>query len=241
MARISCHLSRLLVLALSAGTAASAWSQAAPALTGAELGQRIADMTRDGARLLSPTAARIEVVVGELDPRLQLAPCERIEPYLPPQATVWGRTRVGLKCVQGPKRWNVSLPVTVRVWVPSLVASMALPAGTVLEARHLELAEVDLAASPGVAVRAAPQAVGRTLQRGLPAGEALRQQDLKARQWFASGETVRVTASGPGWRVVSEGQALAAGIEGTPVRVRLENGRLVQTRPVADRQVEVML
>lgn len=233
---------RLLVLALAAGVGAPAWSQGGgSALAGAELGQQIAEMTRDGARLLSPGAARIEVVVGELDPRLQLAPCERIEPYLPPQATVWGRTRVGLRCLQGPKRWNVSLPVTVKVWAPALVARMALPAGTVLEAQHLDLAEVDLAAAPGEVLRQSPQAIGRTLQRGLPAGEAVRLQDLKARQWFASGDTVRVTASGPGWSVVSEGQALAAGIEGTPVRVRLENGRLVQTRPVADRQVEIVL
>jgi flagellar basal body P-ring formation protein FlgA len=214
---------------------------AAPAALAPELGQRITELAQGGARQLAAAAARVEVQVGQLDPRLQLAPCARIEPYLPPQATLWGRTRVGLRCTEGPKRWNVSLPVTVRVWAPALVATADLPAGTVLTEQHLGLAEVDLAAAPGVVLTRTPLALGRTLQRGLAAGDALRQADLKARQWFAAGETVRVVAAGPGWRVVSEGQALGAGLEGQPVRVRMDNGKMLQARPVADRQVEVML
>ena len=59
--------------------------------------------------------ARIEIEPGQLDPRLKLTPCRRIEPYLPTGSTAWGRTRVGLRCLQGPTRWNVYLPVTVRV------------------------------------------------------------------------------------------------------------------------------
>ena len=212
-----------------------------PAALAPELGQRITELAQGGARQLASAPARVEVQVGQLDPRLQLAPCARIEPYLPPQATLWGRTRVGLRCAEGPKRWNVSLPVTVRVWAPALVAAADLPAGTVLNERHLSLAEVDLAAAPGVVLTRTPLALGRTLQRGLAAGDALRQADLKARQWFAAGETVRVVAAGPGWRVVSEGQALGAGLEGQSVRVRMDNGKMLQARPVADRQVEVML
>src|ERR1035441_8107145 len=43
----------------------------------------------DGVRslALANTAAtgghRVEVVIGQLDPRLHLAPCRRVEPYLP--------------------------------------------------------------------------------------------------------------------------------------------------------------
>ena len=57
---------------------------------------------------------RMEVTVGELDRRLKLAACERVEPYIPPGSQLWGKTRLGLRCVQGVSRWNVFLPITVK-------------------------------------------------------------------------------------------------------------------------------
>lgn len=198
-------------------------------------------MARDGAAQALSQPARIEVQVGQLDPRLRLAPCDKIEPYLPAHQAPWGRTRIGLRCVQGSRLWNVSLPMTVQVWMKAVVTSAALPMGTTLEARHLTLAEVDIAAEPGVALLKPTQALGRSLVRALPAGDTLRQTDFKARQWFAAGENVKVVSGGPGWRVVTEGQAMSAGIEGQPVKVRVENGRLLQGRAIADREVEVML
>ncbi|MFZ2987279.1 flagellar basal body P-ring formation chaperone FlgA [Ideonella sp.] len=187
------------------------------------------------------TAVRIEVEVGQLDPRLQLAPCQRIEPYLPAGLPAWGRTRIGLKCVQGPKAWNVSLPITVKVWRQALVLRDALPAGTVLTAQHLMDAEVDMAAAPGAALTDPALAVGRSLVRPLAAGSALRQPDMKSRLWFAAGETVKVIAGGPGWKIASEGQAMNAGLEGQIIRVRMDNGKLLQGRAVADRLVEISL
>jgi flagella basal body P-ring formation protein FlgA len=83
--------------------------------------------------------------------------------------------------------------------------------------------------------------VGRTLVRSVAAGATLRQTDLKPRQFFAAGETVRVTALGPGWQVVTEGQAIGAGIEGQAARVRTDGGRMLNARPSGDHQVEVTL
>ncbi len=207
----------------------------------AAVGAQVQQMARDSAGRAGLQDARIEVEVGRLDPRLKLAPCQRIEPYLPPGLPVWGRTRVGLKCTQGVKPWNVTLPVTVRVYARSLVAQSALPAGTTLAPEHFTEAEVDLAAAPGLPIGELGRVVGRTLARPLAAGSALRPADLKARQFFAAGETVRVVALGPGWQVVTEAEALNPGLEGQTVRVRTESGRLLQGRPVGDRQVEVAL
>jgi flagella basal body P-ring formation protein FlgA len=105
----------------------------------------------------------------------------------------------------------------------------------------LTQSEVDIAAAPGAAVPDPALAIGRTLGRSVAAGATLRQGDLKPRQFFASGETVRVTALGQGWQVETEGQAVGAGIEGQTARVRTDSGRLLNARPVADHQVEVTL
>ena len=50
-----------------------------------------------------------------------------------------------------------------------------------------------------------------------------------------------VLALGPGWQVITEGQAVNAGIEGQVARVRTENGRILTARPSGDRQVELTL
>lgn len=235
----------LVVVAATAARMARADDAAAWA-PDAALIQQVETMARSGAGTAARGEAgqdpiRVEVKVGRLDPRLKLAPCARIEPYLPPGAPVWGTTRMGLRCTQGARPWNVSLPVTVSVFARALVVNTNLPAGTVLDATQLSEAEVDLAGASGPTVRQAGQAVGRTLSRNLSAGAALRQGDLKPRQFFAAGETVRVIAGGTGWQVESEGEALNAGIEGVPARVRTGSGRIVNARPVGDREVEILM
>lgn len=196
-------------------------------------------LAHDSAR--APEGLRIEIETGRLDPRLKLAPCARTEAYLPTGFKPWGRTRVGLRCLQGERLWNVFLPITVKVFGPGLVAATALPAGTALTENDLVEGEVDLAAAHTAVLRDPALAVGRTLTRSLAAGQALRENDIRARQWFAAGDTVRVSATGPGFAVHGEGRALGAGIEGRPVRVRTESGRIVTGLAVADRQVEVPL
>jgi flagella basal body P-ring formation protein FlgA len=197
------------------------------------------------ALTLQSTAAmpgvRVEVEPGRLDPRLKLAPCARIEPYLPPGFKAWGATRVGLRCLEGAVRWNVYLPITVRVYAPAVVAATALSVGSVLTEGDLQIAEIDLAASGQPAVTDLAAAVGRSLGVALNPGDSLRQQHLRTRQWFSAGETVRLVASGPGFAVQSEGTALAAGLEGRAVRVRTESGRIVTGLPVGERRVELSL
>ena len=186
-------------------------------------------------------APRIEVAVGQLDPRLRLAPCQRVEPYLPEGTRPWGKSRVGLRCTEGSAKWNVYLPITVKVFGPALVATSSLPAGSVIAATDIAQAEVDLAEDASSALANADLVVGRTLTRAVKPGQSLRQSHLKAHQWFAAGETVTVVAQGAGFSVAGEGQALNNGIEGQPVRVRTEGGRVLTGQPVGERRVELPL
>ena len=107
---------------------------AAAAVPAAELERQARQFVLDSA---ARADARVEVEVGTLDPRLRLAPCEKVEPYVPSGTRLWGRSRIGLRCAQGPTPWNVYLPLVVRVFGPGLTAAAALPAGTVLTAADL--------------------------------------------------------------------------------------------------------
>ena len=195
----------------------------------------------EASRQASLPGLRVQVRVGSLDPRLRLAPCSAVQPYLPANTRLWGASRIGLRCADAAVRWNVFLPIQVEVFGPALVAHMPLPAGHVLSADDLRSAEVNLAATATAPLARAALASGRTLARPLMAGQAVHAGDLRARLWFAAGDSVRLVAGGAGWRIHGEGQALAAGVEGQSVRVRTESGRVVNGVAVAERLVEVPL
>jgi flagella basal body P-ring formation protein FlgA len=220
----------------------SAWAQDASSALPPAVNQQIEQLARDGsAHSGVPGIRRVEVKIGTLDPRLRLAPCQRIEPFLPPNARLWGATRVGLRCVEGATRWSIYIPMTVRVIGPALVAAAPLTAGTVLTDADLTQAEVDWAEDPSATFQNTELAVGRTLARAVNAGQALRQSHLRARQWFAAGDVVKVMARGDGFAVAGSAQALTHGVEGQPARVRTESGQVLTGLPVAERQLELSM
>lgn len=187
------------------------------------------------------SVARVEVQLGRLDPRLRLAPCARVEPYLPAGSRLWGRSRIGLRCVDGAVRWNVYLPVQVQVFAPATVLNTALPAQAEITAEHLTEAEVDWAEGTQPPVTDAAALVGLRLTRALPAGQPLRATDLQRQVWFQAGDTVKLVAVGAGFEVSAQGQALGRGIDGQPVRVRTPAGRIVSGTAVGERRVETAL
>lgn len=236
-------LSLLLCAAGASGAQAAAAAVAPDAAIESALADPIRALVSPAVPLpaLAGSRARVSVEIGKLDPRLRLAPCRRIEPSLPTHGALWGRTRIGLRCVEGERPWQVWLPVVVKVHAPALVPVRPLPAGTVLAAEHLQLAEVDWAAEAQVPLVNAEELIGRTLGRALQPGQALRSGDLRQRQWFAAGDTVTVRARGEGFSVNGEAQALGHGMEGQPVRVRTESGRVLSALPVGERLVELNL
>lgn len=236
--------SRFALLALLVGLPLGPATGAPPASPGAlpaEAVQAALSLSTQAAQALAPRGARVLASPGTIDPRLQLAPCSRVEPSLSPGQPAWGRTRIALRCLEGPSRWNVSLPVTVQVLAPAVVLASALPAGATLEAPMLTLAEVDWGAASSPPFADGKPLAGRVLARPLGAGQAPRGPDLLARKWFAPGETVQILARGNGFSVSAEGQALSNGLEGQPARVRTEGGRVLVGRPVAERRMEVQL
>jgi flagellar basal body P-ring formation protein FlgA len=225
--------------------AAPAFAQAADAPRAqaieAALSGQVQLFALDASLHAAAPGLRVQVRVGRLDPRLHLAPCAVVQPYLPAGTRLWGAARIGLRCIDAAVRWNVFLPINVDVFGPALVANEPLAAGRVLVAGDLRSAEVNLAASPSLPLIRNELAIGRTLARPLAVGDALHSADLRVRQWFAAGDSVRLVATGNGWLIGGEGQALAAGLEGQTVRVRTESGRVVSGVAVAERLVEVAL
>ena len=191
----------------------------------------------DQLAIQSPTAyadLQVEVIVGKLDSRLQLQPCVKVETFLPPGTRLWGRTRVGLRCTEGPARWQVFLPIRIKAMGPAWVLRSTLPANSVLSEQDAALQAVDWAESASPVLAKASDWVGKSLARNSLSGETLSLAMVRVTPVFASGTRVKLVAQGPGFNIATAGHALGAGVPGHKVNVRLESGRIVSGKVNSD-------
>ncbi len=202
------------------------------------------DWLRDATNTAQATGGsnlRMEVKVGNLDSRLRLAACGNIEPYLPPGSRLWGRTRIGLRCMDGVSRWNVSLPITVNAFGKAWVVKSPVQPGVVITQDDVVEAEVNWAEESSPVIGDPSLWVGQVATRMLTTGQTLRQGMVKPAQVFQAGAHVRVVAQGPGFQVSSDAQALSAGVVGQVARVRMENGRVSSGTVLDMRTVKIDL
>jgi flagellar basal body P-ring formation protein FlgA len=203
--------------------------------------QRWLDQAVNSARPAGAVALRMQVEMGALDSRLRLAPCPRIEPYIPPGTRLWGKTRLGLRCLDGEVKWNVFLPVTVKAIGRAWVVKRDVASGVALTENDLIEAEVDWAEEPSPIVADAQAWLGQASTRMLTTGQSLRQNMIRPAQVFAAGAQVRVLAQGVGYQIASDGQAVSAGVVGQQARVRMENGRVMSGLVLDARTVRLEL
>jgi flagella basal body P-ring formation protein FlgA len=184
---------------------------------------------------------RMEVVVGELDRKLRLAACQEVEPYLPPGTRLWGKTRLGLRCLRGEVKWTVFLPITVRAFGPAWAIKGGVAQGSLLTEADAMQVEVDWAELNSPIIANLPDWVGQTAARTLGTGQAIRQDMVRPTQVFQAGEQVRVVASGGGFEIATSGFAVSSGVVGQTARVRMDNGRVLTGQVVEGRTVRLAL
>ncbi|HSV51905.1 MAG TPA: flagellar basal body P-ring formation chaperone FlgA [Burkholderiaceae bacterium] len=228
-----------LLLLLAGGARAQAPVETAPEW--ADATQRWLDSAVAATQASQASPLRMEISVGALDTRLRLAPCGRIEPYLPPGTRLWGKSRLGVRCMDGNARWSVFLPITIKAYGPAWVLKSHLATGAVVRAEDVVETEVDWAEELSPVMADPAQWAGQVASRPLAPGQALRQNMLKPIQVFQAGAQVRVLALGNGFSVASDGQALTPGVIGQPARVRMDNGRIMSGVVLDTRTVRLEL
>ncbi|MFM9885925.1 MAG: flagellar basal body P-ring formation chaperone FlgA [Burkholderiales bacterium] len=170
---------------------------------------------------------RVEVAFAANRVRTIGAPCIQLEPFVPQGAKLWGRANIGLRCKDANVRWNVFVPIEVRVFVPVLTAARHLSSGQALEAEDYLLREIDITREPNGVITDPAQLGARITARPVPAGTALRSDMLKIRPTIASGDLVKVVYVGSGFTIASEGKALASASTGQSLRVQMDSGRII--------------
>lgn len=173
-----------------------------------------------------PGGGEVEVVVGELDPRLALAPCARYEPFVPAGAKLWGRSSLGVRCVEG-ANWTVFVPIEVRVWGTVQVAARPIARGRPIAADDVRIDRVDLTRIAGAIYGADESLDGNVAVRAIAAGEPLRRDLFRPPPIMAAGDPVTVVYDGNGFAISIEGKALASAGDGQSVRVAIATGRIL--------------
>ena len=181
---------------------------------------------------------KVEIRVGAIDPRLQLASCATPEVFLPTGSRAWGKTSLGIRCT-APASWTVYVQANVSVMGQYLISAAPLAQGHVVSDEDLVAASGDLTRLPPGIFTDAAQAVGRTVGMSLMAGAVLRQDMLKTPMAIQRGQTVLVTSNGKGFSVSAEGKAMGSAGEGQIVQVKVASGELVSGVARPGGQVEV--
>lgn len=218
-----------LLLGIAAWPATSAPSVPAtsgrPISANASLHQRISGVVANFVRQqTSSLPGNVSFHVDEIDPRLALTACERIEAFLPERSRMLGRVSVGVRC-NAARGWKIYVPVQVSATLDLLVAAGRLPIGHVLRDRDLSSVTMEVTQMTGLTDR--KQAVGKTLRYGIAAGQVLTEQMMRPAYSVTQGQIVQLVANGSGFSINSEGAALNNASEGQSVQVRVKSSRVI--------------
>lgn len=190
------------------------------------------------ARQVSELPGHVSVTVGAIDTRLRLPKCAHAEGFLPPGIRLWGNATIGIRC-QEPSAWTIYVPVTVRVSGPVVTTVRPLAQGHILTHGDIAAQPTDLTQLPAGVIADIDQVIGKSLSSGVPAGQALRADLLRAPQVIKTGQNVRIVAQGGDFQVSAEGKALNNAAPGQTLSVRTPGGKVVSGVVKADGSVEV--
>jgi len=168
----------------------------------------------------------VSTTVGAIDPRLSLAACPALQTFTAPGSRLWGKASVGVRCT-APTLWQIYVPATVRVVDEFVVTARSIGQGQVITAADLVIRRGDLAELPAGVFKSPEASLGQTTIVSIAAGQALRQDMLRAPVLIQQGQTVRVVARGKSFEVSTDGRALTSAHADQVVEVRLASGQQV--------------
>lgn len=169
---------------------------------------------------------QIDITVGQVDSRLNLAACASLNPFLPQGNKPWGKITLGIRCA-APAPWVIYLQANVRITADYYVTAAPVGQGQILTAADLSKVKGDLSALPAGVITNPGQAIGKTVTASLASGSVLRIDALKSAPVVQQGQSVRIVSSGPGFQVATDAQSLSNASEGQIARAKTASGQTV--------------
>ncbi len=179
---------------------------------------------------------KVSYQINEIDPRISLPECAKLEAFLPAGSQFIGKTSVGVRCSEK-NGWSIFVPVQVKFSLNLLVSAHQLPAGHTLREEDLTSQTTEASSISGFADP--KQVLGKVLRYGITAGQLLRADMLRPPYSVTQGQVVQISTQSNGFSIRNEGVALNSTSDGQSVQVRVGSGRVISGLARADGVVEI--
>ncbi len=179
---------------------------------------------------------KVSIKIQDIDSRVALDACEKLEAFLPNGAQIPGKTSIGVRCNEKPG-WSIFVQANISVSVELLVSNKPLTQGSVLGNDDYDLRRGEMS-QPGLLFDPA-QALGKVLKYSIGAGQVLRLDMLREPFVIHQGQTVKLHARGDGYLLSTEGLAMNDAAAGQGIKIKVTSGQLISATATTDGNAEV--
>ena len=173
---------------------------------------------------ISNETKRVEVIVGNLDPRLRLVQCsEQLSLSIPPGSRLQGNTTIGVRC-SNPKAWSIYIPVRIAIYQQAVIAVRKMARGEIISPDDIILDDVDTSRVRGSSFTEITDLIGTKLKTTLKANQVI---DSTTICLICKGDTVIIKSNNKAVSVSVAGVALNDGGKGDRIRVQNNASRRV--------------
>ena len=180
---------------------------------------------------------KVTYQIDEIDRRIVLPKCARLEAFLPTGSQLIGKTSVGVRCAEK-NGWSIFVPAQIRLNLNLLTSARQLPQGHTLQEQDIASQATETSQTGGFTDP--KQVIGKVLRYGISAGQVLREDMLRQPYSVTQGQAVQIAVQGSGFSIRNEGIALNNASEGQTVQVRVGSGRVISGVARAGGTVEIV-
>ncbi len=167
-----------------------------------------------------------------------LPPCEQLTVASPSPERLIGKTSVTFRCLNSGQATNAtpsartpSNTFTVNAdiqWLcPTLVTTSAIGMNRTLREEEVSMTSQSFNQFPSAIIQSFNQLDGQETSRALPINMILKTDFFKSTPLIRAGSMVTILISGAGFNISSEGKALHSAGLGHPLKVQIENNKIV--------------
>lgn len=207
----------LIVCTLLCCTVANAASQQDHAELGAVVSRFVQQQT-------AAMPGKVAFDVDEIDSRINLNPCDKIEAFLPAGSKLIGRVSIGVRCNET-NGWRIFIPVQIRVSLDLLISARALAMGQIIHQEDLTSQTMETTQTGGLTD--ANRVIGQVMRYSVSSGTILRENMMRAAYSVKQGQSVQMLVIGSGFNISASGVALNNASAGDTVQIRTSSGRVV--------------
>ena len=162
----------------------------------------------------------IEVVVGQLDPRLRLHQCSiPLEAYRQNYENQGVISTVGVRCNDN-KPWSLYVPVSVKNFAQVAVLKHAVVRNTVISKNDIVLQKRNINRLTSGYFNSGEQLIGKVITQNLSAGAVLTKHHVKSATAVNRGQSVTLIAKNSVIEVRMKGVAMSKGAIGERIKVK---------------------